>query len=373
MTLLLTCLLVGGTLTLSQIESRIQQRQLELEQTSERLVEVRARIAQLDKSEATSLAKLEAYQQRIAATRRYISQLDAQVAARSAEIAKVTAEVEKTARRIRELKQELRRRLISIYKYGQILPLEAVFATSTVPDLSRKLHYFRFVARSEKRNAEKLKALQRELAAQQARLVAAKAELERLREEREQEEASLVQSKAAEDALLGRVRGERENKQKLEEELDESIGNLQALIAELERQRDEKLVLADSHYFTINKGRLPWPVRGSIIASFGSQEHPRYKTKTNNRGIDIQTSPGTRVSAIADGRVSYADQFMGYGKLVILDHDGFYTLYANLDEIQATVGAVLKAGAAVGTSKDYLHFEIRREGRPVNPTEWLEP
>ncbi len=373
MTSLLTCLLVGGTLTLSQIESQIQQRQLELEQTSERLVEVRARIAQLDKSEATSLAKLEAYQQRIAATRRYISQLDAQVAARSAEIAQVTAEAERTAKRIRELKRELRRRLISIYKYGQILPLEAVFATSTVPDLSRKLHYFRFVARSEKRNAEKLKALQKELAAQQARLVAAKAELERLREEREREEASLVQSKAAEDALLGRVRGEREDKQKLEGELDESIGNLQALIAELERQRDEKLVLADSHYFIINKGRLPWPVRGSIIASFGSQEHPRYKTKTNNRGIDIQTSTGTKVSAIADGRVSYADQFMGYGKLVILDHDGFYTLYANLDEIQATVGAVLKTGAAVGTSKDYLHFEIRREGRPVNPTEWLEP
>ena len=373
MTLLLSCLLIGGTLTLNQIESQIQQRQLELEQTGERLTEVRARIAQLDRSEATSLAKLEAYQQRIATTRRYISQLDAQLADRSAEIAQVTAEIEKTAGRIRELKDELRRRLISIYKYGQILPLEAVFATSTVPDLSRKLRYFRFVARSEVRNAEKLKALQNELAAQQARLVAAKAELEQLKGERRREEASLVQSRAAEDALLGRLRGEKEEKQKLEVELDGSIGNLQALIAELERQRDAKLVAADSHHFTVNKGRLPWPARGEIIASFGSQEHPRYKTKTNNRGIDIQTSTGTSVSAIADGRVSYADHFMGYGKLVILDHDGFYTLYANLDEIQATVGAVLKTGAAVGTAKDYLHFEIRREGRPVDPIEWLEP
>ncbi|UCG42559.1 MAG: peptidoglycan DD-metalloendopeptidase family protein [candidate division WOR-3 bacterium] len=373
MTPLLTCLLVSGTLTLGQIESQIQQRRLELEQTGERLAEVRARIAQLDKSEATSLAKLEAYQQRIATTRRYIRQLNDQVAARSAEIAQVSAEAERTAKRIRELKEELRRRLVSIYKYGQILPLEAVFATSTVPDLSRKLRYFRFMARSEKLNAEKLKALQKELAAQQARLVAAKAELERLREEREREEASLVESKAAEDALLLRLRDERENKQKLEAELDESIGNLQALVTELERQRDEKLIAADSHHFVINKGRLPWPARGSIIASFGSQEHPRYKTRTNNRGIDIQTSTGTKVAAIADGRVSYADHFMGYGKLVILDHDGFYTLYANLDEIQATVGAVLKTGAAVGTSKDYLHFEIRREGRPVNPAEWLEP
>ena len=70
----------------------------------------------------------------------------------------------------------------------------------------------------------------------------------------------------------------------------------------------------------------------------------------------------------------YADQFMGYGNLVIVDHGGgFYTLYSNLTEMSAQVGAEVTAGTQVGVVADYVHFEIRRDGKAVNPIDWLKP
>jgi len=65
---------------------------------------------------------------------------------------------------------------------------------------------------------------------------------------------------------------------------------------------------------------------------------------------------------------------MGYGNLVIVDHGGgFYTLYANLTEMSAQVGSEVTAGTQVGVVADYLHFEIRRDGKAVNPIDWLKP
>ena len=61
-------------------------------------------------------------------------------------------------------------------------------------------------------------------------------------------------------------------------------------------------------------------------------------------------------------------------RLIIVDHgSGFYTLYGNLDEMTAQVGAEVTAGTRIGTASDYLHFEIRKDGKAVNPLDWLKP
>ena len=93
--------------------------------------------------------------------------------------------------------------------------------------------------------------------------------------------------------------------------------------------------------------------------------------------VAMRSAPnsGSRVvQSVAPGKVAYADQFMGYGNLVIVDHgSGFYTLYGNLDEMGPKVGADVLAGSRVGSAGDYLHFEVRKDGKPVNPMDWLAP
>ena len=231
----------------------------------------------------------------------------------------------------------------------------------------------RWIARADQRVAAELSQLNLELALQRTRLVAAHSELERLQRERLAQQATLNSALAAESALLKKVRGDKESGQALQQQLAESAGRLRDLLAGLQRRKEQARPQGASDFET-GKGKLPWPLRGKVIAGFGSQVHPRYKTRTSNLGIDIKAEPAARVQAVAAGRVAYADQFMGYGNLVIVDHGaGFYSLYSNLSDMSAKVGADLAAGAIVGTAGDYLHFEIRKDGKPVNPMDWLKP
>ena len=361
------------TLSVQQLDQQMQQNEAQLEQTKQRLAEVENQLADLTGREQAGLARLASLEEQIGLTRSYLARLRNQAAARSREIAQVARQIEQTSAEAASRKEALSRRLIAIYKYGQLNPLTALLSTRSVPDVYRRMLYLRWVVRADQRLAAELSQLNLELALQRSRLIAAQAELVRLQREQLDQQAKLNLVIAAESALLKKVRSEKETGQALQRQLTESTGRLQNLLADLQRRKENALPQAASEFET-GKGDLPWPLRGKIIAAFGSQVHPRYKTKTSNLGIDIKAGPSAAVRAVAAGRVAYADQFMGYGNLVIVDHGGgFYTLYANLTEMSAQVGTEVAAGTQVGIVADYLHFEIRRDGKPVNPIDWLKP
>jgi len=84
------------------------------------------------------------------------------------------------------------------------------------------------------------------------------------------------------------------------------------------------------------------------------------------------------VHAVHDGTVAFADTFTGYGRLVIVDHGNqTFTLYGNLGELQVVKGAHVSKGAVVGSvglsdgQAGVLYFELRVDGRPVDPLQWL--
>jgi len=117
-----------------------------------------------------------------------------------------------------------------------------------------------------------------------------------------------------------------------------------------------------------------WPARGQITREFNLLE-------INRQGLDIDAGIGARVQAAADGEVVYSGRDLAsYGNLVILRHeDNFLTAYSKVSDIFVKENQKVKAGeviAAVGTDKTAgteLHFEIRRNGEPVNPVEYLPP
>jgi septal ring factor EnvC (AmiA/AmiB activator) len=364
---------VPETLSVEQLDQQIRENEAQLEQTRKRMTDVENQLAELTGREQAGLARLASLEEQIGLTRSYLAKLRAQSAARSNEIAQVARQIEQTAAEAASRNEALSRRLIAIYKYGQLSPLTALLSTHSVAEVYRKMLYLRWVVDADQRLAAELKQLNIELAAQRSRLIVAQAELERLQREQLDQEAKLSQAIGAEAALLKKVRSEKETGQALQRQLTESAGKLQNLLADLQHRKERALPQTASDFAT-EKGRLPWPLRGKVIAAFGSQVHPRYKTKTSNLGIDIKAEPSAVVRAVAPGRVAYADQFMGYGNLVIVDHGGgFYTLYANLTDMTARVGEEVAAGASVGTVSDYLHFEIRKDGKSVNPADWLKP
>jgi septal ring factor EnvC (AmiA/AmiB activator) len=127
------------------------------------------------------------------------------------------------------------------------------------------------------------------------------------------------------------------------------------------------------------RGQTPRPVAGKVRLGFGVQVDPEFKTETRRTGVEISAAPGAPVAAIAPGRVLFAGWFRGYGQMVILDHgSGDLSVSGYLDDIRVTAGESVAAGQEIGTvgetgsaSGPGLYFEIRHDGKAVDPMAWL--
>ena len=122
-------------------------------------------------------------------------------------------------------------------------------------------------------------------------------------------------------------------------------------------------------------GGAAWPLSGSLLAGFGGT----MPDGSASSGMLIGAAAGTPVRAVADGQVVFAEWMSGYGLLCIVDHgNGYMSLYAHNDALMKDVGSNVKRGEAVGSvgnsggqGRPALYFELRRGGKPVNPTVWL--
>lgn len=122
-----------------------------------------------------------------------------------------------------------------------------------------------------------------------------------------------------------------------------------------------------------------WPVTGALMSYFGSRTDPFSGEGAFHTGVDIQAKSGTPVHATGDGLVVTAEYSGRYGKLVIVDHgNGLETYYAHLSSFAVVEGQSIRRGDLVGLSgatgrvtSAHLHYEVRRGGAPVNPSQYL--
>jgi len=132
--------------------------------------------------------------------------------------------------------------------------------------------------------------------------------------------------------------------------------------------------------FARQKGRLPPPIKGKIISSFGTKRKGDYNAFTFQSGIDIKAERGTPVKNVFSGEVMFAQWLKGYGNLMIINHgNNYYTLYAHVEELHKKKGERVDTGEIIGTAGDTgsikgpcLHFEVRHHGKPVDPLKWLK-
>jgi septal ring factor EnvC (AmiA/AmiB activator) len=126
------------------------------------------------------------------------------------------------------------------------------------------------------------------------------------------------------------------------------------------------------------RGDLEWPVLGPVVAGFGRMPAGRFGTAIARNGIEIGAKERTQVRAVHDGTVAFAAPFTGFGTLVIVDHGGAaFSLYGHLSQALVTKGAPVRRGTVVGSvglspgGGAALYFELRIDGRPVDPVQWL--
>jgi murein hydrolase activator len=217
------------------------------------------------------------------------------------------------------------------------------------------------------------------------------------RQESEQEAAEAARRAAAEAARAETLRSMLEILE-TQRQLEEARAREDALRAE----RDEKTAAAEAANLRVAAtarptgagtlatnakpaGQIATPVAGRLIHSWGEPEDGEPAT-----GLSWRTEPGAAVVAPCGGTVAFAEPFQGYGKLAIIDcGGGFHTVLGGLGQFAVAPGQAIQSGDAVGTmpaltravastraaavDPPVLYFELRRQGRPIDPSAWLRP
>ena len=199
--------------------------------------------------------------------------------------------------------------------------------------------------------------------------------IKRLAQKRKREEANRKQLSAKKKAQEDKERKERDRQ--LAKKAATKLAKKQAIQKQAIRK---KVATTQRHYvpdkpFSKLRGKLAWPVRGKMTQKFGSSRNSKQRWK----GVIISAAAGTRVHAIARGKIEFSGRLRGYGYLVIIRHDKNYrSLYAYNRSVYKKEGQIVKAGeiiAAVGSSGSQsnsgLYFEIRKGTAPQNPNRWI--
>ena len=133
-----------------------------------------------------------------------------------------------------------------------------------------------------------------------------------------------------------------------------------------------------SKNFASNKGRLPWPVEGTVIESYGQHYHPVYKNVKLpfNNGVTLAVARGAQAKAVFDGTVSQVVVIPGYNQCVLVQHGSYFTFYCKLKSVTVKAGEKVKTGQVLGTvdtlsGEDQFHFQLWQERTPQNPENWL--
>lgn len=377
---------------------RLKEVQRELGSQRDKVREVTRRETSLSRE----LAKLE---EDLRARTKLLHNLEAKLRSSAQRITRLGQDIAYTETRLNRSRALLQRRLRAIYKQGRFGYVQALLSAEDVSGATRRLKYLSAIASQDRRLMQTYGASLEELSRKRTELERTKAEVTEATAKAAQTRGQIVEEQRKRQVLLASVREEKTGHLAAIKELEKSAKDLQALVARLqneeERQRraartvprresvrpdspgarEDAPDLQDDGRFAALKGKLPWPAAGDLISGFGRQEHPRFRTVTYNRGIEIATPQGRDILAVADGSVIYADWFKGYGRLVILDHGGgYFTLYAHASEILVKPADGVSRGqpiARVGDSGSLagpqLYFELRHKGKPLDPVVWLSP
>jgi len=241
--------------------------------------------------------------------------------------------------------------------------------------LGRLMAYYNYLNEYRGENIEAVVAEIRKLDALRGQIAAEEARLAELAKARYAELTRLNGSQEERSALLVKLR-ERIQREGVEvERLAAQEKDLTRLIAELSSILSDYPISSEEP-FSEHKGKLTWPVAGSLLHDFGQ---PRGGPSMKWNGVVLETRRGTEVRAIYHGRVAFADWLAGMGLLVIVDHgEGYMTLYGYNETILKNAGdwvapgdVIATVGDSGGQSEAGLYFELRSGTRPVNPRLWI--
>ena len=391
--IVLGLLLVGAAVS-AQDTRRQESRKAQLEKE---IAAINRQLKDNARSSSRALTDLALVRRKIAARQELIAESDREIRALDDSMKVRQQEIDRLQARHDTLSLYYNRLVRGAYKNRDSrLWYMYILSSENIGQAVRRFGYLKGLSRNMSEQAKNIQETAAALELEKDRLAGLKEEAQVLRGQRQADVDALRGEEGESASLVARLEKDR---RKYQDDLRKKNREVEALnreIAAIIRKATAKPKASGkstakggkttstavdetlSKNFASNKGRLPWPVEGTVIESYGQHYHPVYKNVKLpfNNGVTLAVARGAQAKAVFDGTVSQVVVIPGYNQCVLVQHGSYFTFYCKLKSVTVKAGEKVKTGQVLGTvdtlsGEDQFHFQLWQERTPQNPENWL--
>ncbi|MDR3476641.1 MAG: peptidoglycan DD-metalloendopeptidase family protein [Gammaproteobacteria bacterium] len=285
------------------------------------------------------------------------------------ELAKLKTSEQTLQTKLTDQRQALIQQIRIMYRLGKMHSLKTILNPDDINNIDRHLYYYQTLSEARSKLMAEVKSTLSILNANLAEITQHELNLKNLLQAKQLQQKQTLQAEKQRNDVIATLEQKSQTKQ---QQLATLMSNQKALQDMLDTLQPQETILVDNLPFNQLRGKLEWPLKGRISTITTNANDPHHGA------IIINAEEGTPVHAVSGGKVIFANWLRGFGLLVIINHgNGFMSLYARNHAIFTKVGekvnprdVIATIGNSGGYNKPSLYFEIRRNGTPVDATEW---
>jgi len=363
---------------------KINEEKQRLKKIEQQIKSIKEEINNLQKEESGYLETLHKIEKLLRDTEKELQNIEKDLEFAHKEIKQGEEELIFEKGMLKEKTKLLESRLREIYKRRLTGYLEIIFNSESFSDFLTRFRYIKNILSLDAKVINDIRQQMKRIENNKMNLENREEILSLLKKEVEKEKENIEFSIKAKKSIMNKIESQKEVYLKSLKELEQSSQEIKNIIERIYKQQEEdsrKTSQKEVPAITLKpkKGILALPVQGKLISEYGKQKNTEFNTSTFNSGIDISAPLGQVVHAAGSGEIIYTGSIKGYGQIIIIDHGGrVTTLYAHLSKILIDIGDKVKKGQLIGqvgdsggVSSTRLHFEVRVEGKPTDPMNWL--
>ncbi|HEY9719418.1 MAG TPA: peptidoglycan DD-metalloendopeptidase family protein, partial [Trichormus sp.] len=344
------------------------------QQISQRQQELHERIYQTRKKEQIALLHLQTIQTQLKATTVVLNGHKHNLQHTEDKITETQQTIVKTQTATESLTDQAARRLREIFEGERVSLLEMLFDVDSLQTLLDRSYYQERVAEMDRKLLEELRKKAAVLEQKKGILGAQRNQLGDLVSEFARKAMEFAKQKSQGEQVAERLRTQRAFYEQAEQQLASESTRLESQIRAMESSHRRT-----NKNMAVGSGKMAYPVHAQVTSPFGWRRHPIFGVRKFHTGVDLAGPNHSPIRAADSGSVLYTGWYGGYGKVVIISHgNGMATLYAHMSRTAAEVGQNVSKGDVIGyegttgfSTGPHLHFEVRVNGTPNNPLNFL--
>jgi septal ring factor EnvC (AmiA/AmiB activator) len=367
-----------STVAMTVIAGEKQVKQKQLKAIQSKIKKIKTTIDVKEDSKSRYASQLQKIEKSIGSVAKKIRNIEKQIGQSKTELKSLRKTRKKHQKQLVEENETLSEQVYAAYTLGKQERIKLLFSQKSAANMQRNLVYYQYFSNARVNLINDVQENITTILSTESSISLASQALEKNYQQLKTQKTQLSKDGAKRKTIIGSLDKQIKKQGGHLNQLQDEASQLQSLIESIEKMLIETPEPELSREaFAKLRGKLAWPVNGKVKRLFG-----RHKPLSDLRwqGIIIEAPTGRHVKSISHGRVAFADWLRGMGNLIIIDHGNSYlSLYGHNESLFKTAGEWVEPGDIIssignsgGQAKSGLYFEIRKKGKPQNPSKWCK-